>query len=111
MESFINAVVKIIGSFLRKKPVLLNIDAFNDTWISLQNICGESFIIHSIEPSKKLMRFPIDFLVQPDSYFKIHSISCFTKNKTKKIRIKIKLLDGVKYSYSIKWENKAPHIR
>ena len=111
MESILNALIKIIGFFFKRKPVILTIDSFCDTWISLHNISGDSFIVLKIEPYSHLSRFPIDHFVKPETYFRINSISTFVKFKTKKIRIRIKTLDGFKYTYTIKWNNKTPFLR
>lgn len=113
MDSILNVLIKIIefiGLCIKRKPVVLTIDAFSDTKILLHSICRESFILLSLKPSKLISSFPKDYLVRPDSQFYIYSVSSFLEGNYKKLKIKIKLINGVKHSYAIKWENKTPYI-
>lgn len=111
MDSTLTAILKIVGLCLRKKPIVLTIVAFSDTKILLHSICRESFVLLSIRPSKIISKFPKDYLVKPDSQFYVYSVSSFLKNKPNKLKIKIKLLNGVKYTYTITWKDKAPYIK
>ena len=111
MESILDVLVKIISLCFRKKPIVLTIDAFSDTNILLHSVCRESFVLLTIEPSKLISKFPTDFLVRPGSQFYIYSVSEFNQDNPNKLKIKIKLLNGVKYSYAIKWKNRTPHIK
>lgn len=111
MDSILNVLIKIVGLCFRKKPIVLTIDAFSDTKILLHSVCSESFVLISIEPSEQISKFPKDYLVKPDSQFYIYSFSSFLKGNSKKLKIKIKLLNGVNHSYTIKWDNKTPYIK
>lgn len=104
-------LLKIIGFLFRKKPIIFHISAFNDQKILVNKICEEPIIVRSIHPSEKLSPFPIDFLVKSESPFYIYSNSSFTTTRIKKITLKIKMLDGSKRTYYIKWKNKTPYIK
>lgn len=111
MDSILNVLIRIVGLFFRKKPIILTICAYNDSKILLHSVCNESFVIQSIEPSKKISKFPKDYIVNSKDQFYIYSASSFSKNNYKKLKIRIKLLNGAKYTYFMKWDNKTPCIK
>lgn len=76
----------------------------------MHNHSEKIIVVKAVKPIAFVQYFQKDLFIKPNEQFYIYLSPNFHEQKRRKIKLKIKLSNGVRYSYTLYWDNMTPYI-